>query len=74
MIATIAMNGFKVEPLDENPMIGPSAQTTLIKMGARIAKIVIEDEGWRLCHRQCFMQVWFIILSICLRCGSSEPH
>jgi membrane associated rhomboid family serine protease len=48
MIATIAVNGFKVEPLDENPMIGPSAQT-LIKMGAKDSqKIVIEDEGWRL--------------------------
>jgi membrane associated rhomboid family serine protease len=48
MIATIAMNGFKVEPLGENPMIGPSAQT-LIKMGAKDSqKIVVEDEGWRL--------------------------
>jgi hypothetical protein len=34
MIVSIALNGFKVEPLDENPMIGPSAQT-LIKMGAK---------------------------------------
>jgi membrane associated rhomboid family serine protease len=48
MIVSIALNGFKVEPISDNPMIGPSAQT-LIKMGAKDSHlIVVEDEGWRL--------------------------
>jgi membrane associated rhomboid family serine protease len=48
MIASIAVNGWEVEPLDENPMIGPSAQT-LIKMGAKDTDLIVnENEGWRL--------------------------
>ena len=34
MTASIAVNGWTVEPLDKNPMIGPSADT-FIKMGAK---------------------------------------
>lgn len=48
LIASIAVNGWKVEPLDENPMIGPSAQT-LIVMGAKDTTLIVkESEGWRL--------------------------
>ena len=48
MIASIAVNGWEVENLSENPMIGPSA-LTLIRMGAKDAKLIVEDnEGWRL--------------------------
>ena len=48
LIASIAVNGWKVEPIAENPMIGPSADT-LILMGAKdTALIVNENEGWRL--------------------------
>jgi len=48
LITSIALNGWKVEPLNENPMIGPSADT-LVKMGAKVTeKIVNENQGWRL--------------------------
>jgi membrane associated rhomboid family serine protease len=42
------MNGWTVEPLDTNPMIGPSAET-LIQMGAKDSYlIVLENQAWRL--------------------------
>jgi len=48
LVATFAVNGWTVEPLDTNPMIGPSADT-LIRMGAKDSYlIVIESEAWRL--------------------------
>jgi membrane associated rhomboid family serine protease len=48
MIASIAVNGWEVENLSVNPMIGPSAQT-LIRMGAKDTKLIVEEnEGWRL--------------------------
>jgi len=48
MIASIAMNGWSFEPLDENPMIGPSAET-LLKMGAKDSYLIVyEDDVWRL--------------------------
>jgi membrane associated rhomboid family serine protease len=48
MIASIAVNGWSIEPLEENPMVGPSAET-LILMGAKESTlIVVEKEAWRL--------------------------
>lgn len=48
MIASIAVNDWSIEPLDVNPMVGPSAET-LILMGAKESYlIVVEKEGWRL--------------------------
>ncbi len=48
MIASIGVNGWEVENLSENPMIGPSA-ATLIKMGAKDTDLIVNhDEGWRL--------------------------
>lgn len=48
MIASIAMNGWTVEPLEMNPMIGPSAQT-LIRMGAKDTNLIVnEGDSWRL--------------------------
>jgi hypothetical protein len=48
MIASIAVNEWTIEPLDENPMVGPSAET-LIMMGAKDSQlIVVENEEWRL--------------------------
>lgn len=48
LIASIAVNGWKVEPLDENPMIGPSAHTLII-MGAKDSDLIVNaNEGWRL--------------------------
>ena len=48
MIASIGVNEWSIEPLDENPMIGPSAET-LIHMGAKESKlIVLENQSWRL--------------------------
>lgn len=48
LIASFALNGWTVEPLDVNPMIGPSADT-LIKMGAKDSNLIVqENEAWRL--------------------------
>jgi len=48
MIASIGRNGWEVENLSENPMIGPSAQT-LIEMGAKDTERIVQDgEWWRL--------------------------
>lgn len=48
MVASIAVNGWTVEPLNVNPMVGPSAET-LIWMGAKESrKIVVDRDGWRL--------------------------
>ena len=47
MIVSIALNGWKVEQLDINPMIGPSAET-LILMGAKDSYLIVsENEVWR---------------------------
>jgi membrane associated rhomboid family serine protease len=48
LIATIAVNEWSIEPLDVNPMIGPSADT-LILMGAKESHLIVnEKQGWRL--------------------------
>ena len=48
LIVSIALNGWVVEPLEVNPMIGPSAQT-LIRMGAKDSYLIVnENEAWRL--------------------------
>jgi membrane associated rhomboid family serine protease len=48
LVASIALNGWKVEPLDVNPMIGPSAET-LIRMGAKDSDLIVNyGESWRL--------------------------
>ena len=48
LMASIVVNGWKVEPLDQNPMIGPSAET-LILMGAKDTQLIVDsNEGWRL--------------------------
>jgi membrane associated rhomboid family serine protease len=48
LIISIALNGWIVEPLDVNPMIGPSAQT-LIRMGAKDSFLIVNaNESWRL--------------------------
>jgi len=48
MIASIAVNDWSIEPLDENVMIGPSAET-LVLMGAKDSYLIVnENEGWRI--------------------------
>mmetsp|Transcript_10271 Transcript_10271/g.11796 ORF Transcript_10271/g.11796 Transcript_10271/m.11796 type:complete len:598 (+) Transcript_10271:147-1940(+) len=48
LIVSIALNGWQVEQLDVNPMIGPSADT-LILMGAKDSSLIVaENEVWRL--------------------------
>jgi membrane associated rhomboid family serine protease len=48
LIATIAVNDWTIEPLDVNPMIGPSADT-LILMGAKDSKLIVtKKQVWRL--------------------------
>ena len=48
LIVSIALNGWKVEPLNVNTMIGPSAET-LILMGAKDSDLIVnKNEAWRL--------------------------
>ena len=48
MIASIAMNDWSFEPLNQNIMIGPSAET-LLRMGAKDSYLIVnENEAWRL--------------------------
>ena len=45
LIISIGMNGWKVEPLTVNPMIGPSAQT-LIDVGAKKTSLIVNEGEW----------------------------
>jgi membrane associated rhomboid family serine protease len=45
LIISIGMNGWKVEPLTVNPMIGPSAQT-LIDVGAKKTSLLVNEGEW----------------------------
>lgn len=45
LIVSIGLNGWTVEPLVVNPMIGPSAQT-LIAVGAKQTSLIVEDNEW----------------------------
>lgn len=45
LILSIGVNGWKVEPLSVNPMIGPSAQT-LIDVGAKKTSLIVQDNEW----------------------------
>mmetsp|Transcript_9770 Transcript_9770/g.10859 ORF Transcript_9770/g.10859 Transcript_9770/m.10859 type:complete len:491 (+) Transcript_9770:51-1523(+) len=48
IIISIAVNGWIVEPLSVNPMIGPSKET-LILMGAKYSDLIVNyNEAWRL--------------------------
>ena len=48
LIASIGVNGWKVEPVSINPMIGPSAET-LVQLGAKETFLIVnENEAWRL--------------------------
>ena len=48
MLASIALNGWKIEPFSANPMIGPSAET-LVAMGAKDSYLIVrEGELWRI--------------------------
>ncbi|KAL3807618.1 hypothetical protein ACHAXA_008628 [Cyclostephanos tholiformis] len=45
MIASYGVNGWTIEPLSINPMIGPSAQT-LINMGAKYTSAIVNNGEW----------------------------
>jgi membrane associated rhomboid family serine protease len=45
LIISIGVNGWRVEPLTVNPMIGPSAQS-LIDMGAKKTSLIVNDSEW----------------------------
>jgi len=45
LVASIGLNGWKVEPMSVNPMIGPSAET-LILMGAKDTPLIVIDGEW----------------------------
>eukprot|EP00555_Chaetoceros_dichaeta_P010527 CAMPEP_0198255872 /NCGR_PEP_ID=MMETSP1447-20131203/5911_1 /TAXON_ID=420782 /ORGANISM="Chaetoceros dichaeta, Strain CCMP1751" /LENGTH=622 /DNA_ID=CAMNT_0043942361 /DNA_START=191 /DNA_END=2059 /DNA_ORIENTATION=- len=45
LVVSIGLNGWTVEPLVVNPMIGPSAQT-LIAVGAKQTSLIVEDNEW----------------------------
>jgi len=45
LIASIGVNGWQIEPMSVNPMIGPSAET-LIKMGAKQTTLIVDGGQW----------------------------
>lgn len=45
LIASIGLNGWRVEPLSVNPMIGPSAET-LLELGAKQTSLIVNDGEW----------------------------
>lgn len=45
LIASIGVNGWKVEPLSVNPMVGPSADT-LLKLGAKQSSLIVNEGQW----------------------------
>jgi membrane associated rhomboid family serine protease len=45
LVVSIGLNGWKVQPISENPMIGPSAEV-LIQMGARDTPLIVEENEW----------------------------
>jgi len=45
LIASIGVNGWTVEPLSVNPMIGPSAET-LNKLGAKYTPYIVQNGEW----------------------------
>eukprot|EP00339_Tiarina_fusa_P021985 CAMPEP_0116998420 /NCGR_PEP_ID=MMETSP0472-20121206/1497_1 /TAXON_ID=693140 ORGANISM="Tiarina fusus, Strain LIS" /NCGR_SAMPLE_ID=MMETSP0472 /ASSEMBLY_ACC=CAM_ASM_000603 /LENGTH=629 /DNA_ID=CAMNT_0004697565 /DNA_START=125 /DNA_END=2014 /DNA_ORIENTATION=+ len=44
-VVTIAVNGWTVEPLNVNPLIGPSGET-LVKCGARDTDLIVNEGEW----------------------------
>jgi membrane associated rhomboid family serine protease len=44
-VVTIAVNGWSVEPLNVNPLIGPSGET-LVKCGARDTDLIVNEGEW----------------------------
>jgi membrane associated rhomboid family serine protease len=45
LVVSIGVNGWKVEPLSVNPMIGPSADT-LLKLGAKQTSLIVNEGEW----------------------------
>jgi len=47
LLTSIALNGWSIEPISTNPMIGPSADT-LVRMGAKETYLIVhQNEIWR---------------------------
>lgn len=45
LITSIGVNGWKVEPLSVNPMVGPSA-STLLSLGAKQSALIVNEGQW----------------------------
>jgi membrane associated rhomboid family serine protease len=45
LIASIGVNGWKVESMSVNPMVGPSADT-LLKLGAKQSSLIVNEGQW----------------------------
>jgi len=45
LVASYGINGWRIEPLSVNPMIGPSAET-LLKMGAKQTSLIVNQGEW----------------------------
>lgn len=45
LIVSIGMNGWAIEPLNVNPMIGPSADT-LLRLGAKDTQLIVLESQW----------------------------
>eukprot|EP00957_Ditylum_brightwellii_P104266 7942309-Ditylum_brightwellii.AAC.1 len=45
LIASIGINGWRVESFSSNPMLGPSAET-LTRMGAKVSRLIVIQVPW----------------------------
>lgn len=45
LIVSIGVNGWDIEPLSVNPMVGPSAET-LLKLGAKQTSLIVNEGEW----------------------------
>ena len=45
LLLSIALNGWNVQPLTENPMIGPSAKV-LLQLGAKQTSLIVNENEW----------------------------
>jgi hypothetical protein len=45
LVVSIGLNGWTVQPMTENPMIGPSA-AVLLQMGAKDTSLIVYDNEW----------------------------
>ena len=66
MLISVAVNEWTIEPIKENAMIGPSAETLII-MGAKDSNLIVnQKEGWRLLSSS-VLHVRTLLFDLCTR-------